>query len=886
MKITVFRCRSFLCVVPFFLFTSSLIPQEITGSLTGFVVDTTGTPLSSVNISVQGESLQGLKGTATNDKGNFTVYKLPPGSYLVRVSSVGFRDLNIQDVQIRLGQTTNLGQLMLDQMRIDLPEVTVSERKQIIDPVSTTYGGNIRSADFDKLPVDRNSANLVTLMPQANSSYYGDGANIGGATGYENKYFVDGFEVTDPLIGRDGTRLPYNFIQEIQVKDGGYNVDTRSSLGGLINVITYSGSNEFHGSVFGFYTSSRLVSSQKFGALDVSQGAFTDYDLGFGLGGPVIRDRLWFYAAYNPTSYNRDVEVPDFGTYVDKTLLHSFAGKLNWMASENLNFNFTITGDPSQQDAVGRGVNVPPASLIAPDPYLMNIVAGGINYSLFGNYTINDNVSLEAMAARVDRHDTGEGSTEPGRNEIFFIDDLNRTWSGGVGNSWDSFRHSTVGRLSTDVIAGNHFIKGGIEYKTNSAKNIYDYHNIERFDSSSFRESLGKGFGEVSNRIPSLFIQDSWRIFESLNLRAGLRWDGHYIIGTNGKVAQTIKVPLQPRIGIVFLPDKDGTQRIFGSFGRYTQELALFQSVNYQSGDGYDYGIRFTQDPRIDNTGGDTVFNSPHVIRPEIKDLQAQFYDEFTLGYERLILWSVKAGIQGVYRTLRQAIDDAWLPEESRYQYGNPGNGFLSEWPKPQRDYTALIITLERSGDEHFNFLASYVLSRDYGNYEGLFDASYHGSYPNANSAFDDLSTSRINTTGLIPNDRTHVFKFAGSYSFSFGLSTGISFFAASGTPLSELGYTYFGVKYLSPRGSAGRTPAVWDLNARFTYKLDMFSAMEPRLILDLFHIASQRKPVDMDQRKYFSDNDGNPVVPNPTYGQVYRYQPPFSLRFGIEVNF
>ena len=327
---------------------SSLIPQEITGSLTGFVVDTTGTPLSNVNISVKGESLQGLKGTATDHNGNFTVYKLPPGSYMLRVSSVGYRELNVRDVQIRLGQTTNLGHLKLEQMRIDLPEVTVSGRKQIIDPVSTSYGGNIRSADFDKLPVDRNSANLVTLMPQANSSYYGDGANIGGATGFENKYFVDGTEVTDPLIGRDGTRLPYNFIQEIQVKDGGYNVDTRSSLGGLINVITYSGSNEFHGSVFGFYTSSRLVSNQKFGALDVTQGAFTDYDLGFGLGGPVIRDRLWFYAAYNPTSNHRDVEVPDFGTYVDKTLIHSFAGKLNWMASDNLNFNFTVTGDPTQ----------------------------------------------------------------------------------------------------------------------------------------------------------------------------------------------------------------------------------------------------------------------------------------------------------------------------------------------------------------------------------------------------------------------------------------------------------------------------------------------------------------------------------------------------------
>ena len=69
-------------------------------------------------------------------------------------------------------------------------------------------------------------------------------------------------------------------------------------------------------------------------------------------------------------------------------------------------------------------------------------------------------------------------------------------------------------------------------------------------------------------------------------------------------------------------------------------------------------------------------------------------------------------------------------------------------------------------------------------------------------------------------------------------------------------------------------------------YKLDLISALEPRLILDLFHIASRRKPVDIDQRKYFSDENGNPVIPNQTYGQVYRYQPSFSLRLGVEVGF
>ncbi len=863
-----------------------ILAQDIAGNIEGRIIDTLGTPLLGVDVLLQSENLQGIRGAATDDNGYFRIIELPIGNYNIKISSIGFREVTIENVQVRLAKTTFAGEIKLKEQSFNLPEITISGKKPIIDPVSTSYGGTLNSKSFEQLPIDRNYGSIVTLLPQANSSFYGDGANIGGATGLENKYFVDGVEVTDPLIGGDATNLPYNFIQEIEVKTGGYDVDSRSSLGGLINVVTYSGSNEFHGSVFGFYTSNKLAGNQKYGSLDITQGDFSNYDFGFGLGGPIILDKLWFYAAYNPRFNRRDVEVPSFGTYVDKTIANSFAGKLSWRALDNLNLIFTITGDPTKHDAVGNGVGVPPSVLTNSDPYLQKIFEGGVNYSLNGTYNIGKNISLQGLIARVDRHDTGEGATERGRNEIFFVDDISNVWSGGVDASWDSFRHSNFGKISTSIILREHTLSGGVEYKKNFVNNIYDVHRIVKDDTAHYVESISKGFGGVSNRIPSVYVQDSWRIFQKLNITAGVRWDGYSIIGSNGEVAQTIEAPLQPHIGFVFLPDENGTSRIFGSFGRFTQEFTLFQAVDYFSGNGYDYQIQYDHDPRLDNTGGDTTHSFKHII-PEIKDLQTQYYDELNLGYERIIGWSIKTGIQAVYRTLRQAIDDAYLKDEDVWQLGNPGRGILSDWPKPKRDYSALIFTIERSGDEHFNFLASYVLSRDYGNYEGLYNAFGHSPFPNANYSFDDLNTAYQNATGLVPNDRTNVFKFSGSYRFAFGLITGISFIAQSGTPLSEFAYTGIGPKFLSPRGSAGRTPSIWDLNARIMYELSLFSSFQPRLILDLFHIASERKPVDIAQLKYFGiDENGNPIYPNSTYGQVYRYQPSFSMRLGIEVNF
>lgn len=194
--------------------------------------------------------------------------------------------------------------------------------------------------------------------------------------------------------------------------------------------------------------------------------------------------------------------------------------------------------------------------------------------------------------------------------------------------------------------------------------------------------------------------------------------------------------------------------------------------------------------------------------------------DEYSVGYERVVGLGMRTGVQGLFRRLGEAVDNVFLVNELRYRFGNPGGGILSEWPKATREYSALIVTFERCEHEHFNFLASYVLSRDFGNYEGLFDAINHNGLPHQNVMFDVLNTARINATGLVPNDRTHVFKFAGSYRFSFGLSAGVSFIAESGTPLSEYAYSDFGIRFLSPRGSAGRTPSLWDLNACLVYQL------------------------------------------------------------------
>jgi hypothetical protein len=316
------------------LFIGATHAQQVTGNLEGRILEVQGQPLAETNITVTGPSLQGTRGSTSDKRGYFRILALPAGSYTAKISLLGYQAVTYDNVPIRLGKTTFLGEIRLQSQAIEMPAITVSGAKPLIDPVSTTTGANLAAETYEVLPIQRNYRSITTLLPHANESFLGDEVNFGGATGLENKYYIDGTDVTDPWRGITGTNLPYNFIKQIEVKTGGYEAEYRSALGGVVNAITHSGGNEFHGQVFGFFANNRFAGEPRLGALEPNQGGFAQYDVGLSLGGPIIRDKLWFFTAYNPTVEREEVEIPGAGFYDDHSTTHIFAGKLSWRASK------------------------------------------------------------------------------------------------------------------------------------------------------------------------------------------------------------------------------------------------------------------------------------------------------------------------------------------------------------------------------------------------------------------------------------------------------------------------------------------------------------------------------------------------------------------------
>lgn len=860
--------------------------QEITGSIDLSIMDEDGRPIRGATVALEGPSLLGERSAFSDDDGRVRVPALPVGIYTLTISYDDRPEFRQEDVVVQLGRVNSLGTITLGERTARETVVVRGGRAPLIDPTSTTLGANLVREEFDALPVERNYRMISTLLPMADQSFLGDEEpNFAGGTGLDNRYFIDGMDVTDPYRGTTGTNLPYNFIKEIEVKTGGYQAEYRSALGGVINVVTYSGSNEFRGEAFGFFANNNFAGDQRQSPSGPANGDFTLFDVGLSLGGPVVRDRLWFFAAYNPTFESQDIEIPGTGFHENKAVKHVFAGKLTWKATERTTVVATVLGDPTSGDTVGETfLNYEfgsPLSYENAETLLGTATSGGFNASLNATYIPNNNSLFETSVSTIVRDITLEPGTELGATETFTVDFAASVASGGFPIRLDNRSIQTTIDGKWTLFAGPNTFKLGGTYRENAVDSKLVTDPIYIFGALS-RQVLWDWDGYVRNRIASGFAQNELRVNERFLIGAGLRWDGQFLIDSNGNLAQKITDQFQPRLGFTFQPGQPESQKIFGSYGRFYHDLSMWLGNNW-----YIDGARFDRVDCVADTC--TFFPGPASVHPEVDRLKGQHFDELALGYERRIGQHNKVGVRGVYRTLRAAIEDGDV-EDLGERIDNPGHGALSDWPKSEREYTALVLTAERSGGHRYNFLGAYTLSKNQGNYAGLFYSDLSIPFPNSSGAVSNLEAT-VNSNGRLPNDRTHVFKASGAYRWDFGLSVGTSFSWQTGTPLNEFEGNSEGfpdVNFARQRGTAGRTPSIWDLNLRFAYDLPWRPrvASRHRIILDIFHLGSERDPVNFEQIRYFNQDDGNQVDPNPAYGLPIRFQPPTAVRLGFESTF
>jgi hypothetical protein len=869
------------------LWGGAISAQETTGDLRGRVVAGADSGLAGAEIQATGDNLQGSRTTVSKVDGVFVLLSLPPGVYTLRIRAIGHRPIVVDSAMVRLGRTTGLGDLSLVPAPLELSEIMVTAPRVSLDPVRTTIGATLQASDYDNLPAERDYKSLIVILPHINTSFHGDPVNAAGSTGLENMYFIDGVNVTSTRRASTGTSLPYNFVRAVEVKAGGYEAQYGRGLGAVVNAVTYSGTNDPEVNMFGFVTHSAFAAGPK-AEPSLREGNSVHYDIGARVSGPIVRDRLWYSAAYNPRIDRVEKDIPGHGGFTDRRTAHVFAGKLTWSASTRANLELSMFGDPTVQHEVEVPFATPTAATVLnPDPYLTKREAGGVTGTLRASMAVG-RIDLLATLSHARNQGSWLPETEAGGIESRYVDFVTSAIGGGIFLEEQVREARTAASLGGNVGLGRHTLAFGAEYEDGELSLVQHrpgLGGIGRQDTSRYVLVSESSEGTYHNFVPTAYLQDAWRVADRFTLNAGLRWSSQRFTGASGATAQRFSDEWQPRLGFSWQLGSSEAQRLFGSYGRFYQQ----EPLNLPSAWFVDYTFIqtvYSADPRQPGApvigGFDGSTYEDDWGRQE--NLAAEHFDEFTLGYERLLGAATQFTLRGVHRALRSSWQWGADPDNPDFWVlGTPGEGEFAFLPPPRRQYTALEVGVQGDG-RRLNYRVSYVLSRAWGNYTGLYgsDAGFGNPGGNLNFFAPDQAA---NSTGLLPNDRTHVLKGVGVYRTGIGLSVGAFFSWQSGTPLNDfapgvaLGPTT--PVFLAPRGSVGRTPAIWDLNLRLRYDTPWPSGSRGDLLLDFLHLGNPQRAVRLDEHRFLIQG-----AENPAYLQPVAFQPAMTARLGFEVSF
>lgn len=343
-----------LCLLGAMLFVATTFAQETTGGLQGTVKDASGAVVPTASITLKGSTLIGEKTQTTDASGYYRFANLPPGNYTMTVTAKGFTTLKRSDINIEVGHLPTLDLAL----KVGSTEtvVEVSSEAPVIDVTTTRTMTNVTQDVISNIPHGTTFQSVIQFAPSArNEPLAGAGAmaggtsgtggslpgssgnglsygfSVGGAADSENSYLVEGQDTANIAGGFSTANVPFEFIQEVQVKTSGIEAEHGGALGGVVNVVMKKGGNSLHGELFSTYQGSAMDAApnsylrynpddQGNPAAGLDQASqlyqptkdhYRFVDPGVTLGGPIVKDRLWFFLGFNPY-YSSDSRVVDF----------------------------------------------------------------------------------------------------------------------------------------------------------------------------------------------------------------------------------------------------------------------------------------------------------------------------------------------------------------------------------------------------------------------------------------------------------------------------------------------------------------------------------------------------------------------------------------------
>ncbi len=616
------------------LLCGAAIAQETWGSVRGAVTDPSAAAVPAATVELSGPSLPRAFTVTTEASGTFVFPQVPPGTgYTVSVTAPGFRGARAANLAVQIGKATSID------IKLEVGQVTesvmVAADAVMVDTQSSSSAVTVDKSFFDLIPKGRSFYDLVAIAPGARDESKSGGIQVDGASGSENTYYLDGMEVTSIQTGvlSSQNKVPVEMVQQLQVKNGVMEAQYGGAMGGVVNAVVRSGSNEYHGQV-GFYFNNDAMQARPKPTLQLDpadedqntlqyfqnkRDPYTTWNPMFTLGGPLIKNRVFFFSGYLPTRTVTDRDV----TFVSNNQAAHFtrtetqqylANKVDFVPFDKLRLNMSWVFNPFKSMGVlpsQQGTDNPDvpwnqrgryesgqilsgqADYLATTKLIFSF-RGGYNYYNYNNvyapatataiYYSNGNASTYPdLPANLQRSSAGffSGSSADGNTQFNIYKRVNLNADVSYMANWLGQHNLKAGwqtnRLSNSTVALS-YPNGYFRYYWNQSyacvtsqcegrvRGTYGYYRYYTFGTS----------GDASSDNQGIFFQDTWKVSKNLTLNLGIRTEREFLPSFS-KAGTAAAPPIEfswgnkisPRIGGAWDPRGDGKMRIYGSFGLF-----------------------------------------------------------------------------------------------------------------------------------------------------------------------------------------------------------------------------------------------------------------------------------------------------------------------------
>jgi len=897
--------------------------SSTSGLIRGTVTDPLGGVLPGVTVVATSDALiAGQKVAITSAEGNYRFPALPPGVYSLEAQLDGFQPVRQDNVVVQLGQSLDVD-LQMGDVTISDEIVVVAEASQV-STVSNSVSHNLGQTFIERQPLSRDPVSLMNYAPgvQGEQAY-------GAPDTYQNAFNLDGVDVSDPELGSQWVYPSMDWIQEVEIGGLGADAEYGGFTGAVINLITKSGGNQFHGDVRAYYSGGGMNASN---APEGSEGENTvdkDIEGSINLGGPILRDKAWFftsvdrrertvnpfYAAGAPANDQAD----NARTFTQGII------KISWqMGAANkllglVNFDgidneyrgvgdFTLASGSMRQDSPNYSYNLSWESLVNDRNFLAVKLTG---------YSGQDD-RLPYFGDTPNHYDSWDG---------WDWANLTQTTSKDVGRnaldaSWSLFADGLFTRNDS------HNFKFGVTYETMTSDYITTRNGgFSYYDDSWYCDSSDAYFDDPMCGVYSsdwggewnlqgemdgfhVYAQDSWKTGR-LTLNYGVRYT-QYI----GNFADPVSTPTSggsdvydasmwaPRLGLVWDLTGNGKTALKLHYGIYYDGMSVVLYDREASGDALSDTLYFDYNfdtGEFDIPAGSSINAyadmDPNINHPNVEQFVAtveyQLFENVLLGVDYVrreskdIVAMVTSNI-GDYDP-QVAPDnplgggglpffDLLAPQE--YLITNPDNA--------TREYDSVALRMQKRFTKTWSLDASLVWSDVTGNA----DWSLNGyAYD-----FEDLN-GLVNADGVLPYNSEWVFKVSGSVDLPWNFMFSGFYQYQTGehwTPYVRMRDLYYNDRttvYMTPRGSEQYDDrSVLDLHLQYDLKLGR--DLELALFVDSFNTLNSDKVTRVSQRwgdywyAYWNHPEESEWAPTDSYETPTRIQQPRVVRIGAKLSF